>query len=88
MCEGFAGLGWDLRRYGVLLSRVCTWDYTVLTYINKFLAISFARCMKRRYYLYYLLQQILIDGSGHLLGRLASVVAKAVLNGKNSIQLS
>ena len=28
-----------------------------------------------------LVQQIVIDGSGHLLGRLASVVAKAVLQG-------
>ena len=27
-------------------------------------------------------QQILIDGSGHLLGRLASVVAKATLQGQ------
>lgn len=26
-------------------------------------------------------QQILIDGSGHLLGRLASIVAKAILQG-------
>lgn len=30
-----------------------------------------------------MLQQILIDGSGHLLGRLASVIAKAVLSGKH-----
>ena len=28
-------------------------------------------------------QQILIDGSGHLLGRLASVVAKTILQGQS-----
>ena len=35
-----------------------------------------------KYLAVFLLQQVLIDGSGHLLGRLASIVAKAILQGK------
>ena len=36
---------------------------------------------------YLLFQAIVVDGSGHLLGRLAAVVAKALLNGDKVVVL-